>query len=47
MDDKVDYVGVVEDSGYEPPRMIELGSVVEVTQGSGQLDTADMKQWYN
>lgn len=47
MDDKIDQVGVAEDRGYEPPGMIELGSVVEVTQGSGQLDTGDMRQWYN
>ncbi|MGH3825756.1 MAG: lasso RiPP family leader peptide-containing protein [Pseudonocardiaceae bacterium] len=35
------------DSGYEVPSLIELGSVVAVTQGSGDADTADMKQWYN
>lgn len=47
MDCKIEQPDVAADGGYEPPSMIELGSVVEVTQGSGQLDTADMKQWYN
>ncbi len=37
----------IADSGYEVPSLIELGSVVEVTQGSAAEDTADMKQWYN
>lgn len=32
---------------YEVPAVIELGSVVEVTNGSGAEDTADMKRWYN
>lgn len=32
---------------YEAPAVIELGSVVEVTNGSGAEDTADMKRWYN
>ena len=47
MDHKIDQPDAAADHGYEPPSMIELGSVVETTQGSGRLDTADMKQWYN
>jgi hypothetical protein len=38
---------ITTDSGYEAPRLIELGSIVELTRGSGAEDTADMKQWYN
>ncbi|MGB9279145.1 MAG: lasso RiPP family leader peptide-containing protein [Pseudonocardiaceae bacterium] len=37
----------VETTDYETPTMIELGSLVDVTNGSGEADTADMKQWYN
>jgi len=37
----------VMDFDYEPPVVIELGSVLEVTNGSGAEDTADMKRWYN
>lgn len=37
----------VVEADYEPPAVIELGSVVEVANGSGAADTADMKRWYN
>lgn len=33
-------------SDYEKPTVAELGSVVELTQGSGSADTADMKRYY-
>jgi hypothetical protein len=35
------------ESDYETPTVIELGSLVEVTNGAGEVDTADMKQYYN
>jgi hypothetical protein len=35
------------ETGYEAPTVIELGSLVEATNGAGELDTADMKQYYN
>jgi hypothetical protein len=38
---------MVETTEYETPTVIELGSLVDVTNGAGELDTADMKQWYN
>ncbi len=31
---------------YEPPAMVELGSVVELTAGGQSHDTADMKRQY-
>lgn len=37
----------VVEAEYEAPAVIELGSVVEVTNGSAASDTADMKRWYN
>ncbi|MGQ0718264.1 MAG: hypothetical protein ACT4NP_13345 [Pseudonocardiales bacterium] len=45
MDSTVDETLVETD--YEVPTVIELGLLVEVTNGSGAVDTADMKQWYN
>lgn len=45
MDSTTDEIMVETD--YEAPTVIELGSLVEVTNGSGAVDTADMKQWYN
>jgi hypothetical protein len=47
MEDTTEQHDITTDGGYEVPSLIELGSVVELTQGSGALDTADMKQWYN
>lgn len=47
MEGTTDQPDIIADSGYEAPILIELGSVMEVTQGSGEADTADMKQWYN
>ncbi len=47
MEGTTDQPDVTADGGYEVPSLIELGSVVEVTQGAGEADTADMKQWYN
>lgn len=38
---------MVEVAEYETPTVIELGSLVDVTNGAGELDTADVKQWYN
>lgn len=38
---------ILIETEYEAPTVIELGSLVEVTNGSGAVDTADMKQWYN
>lgn len=38
---------MVEQAGYEAPALIELGSLVEVTNGAGEADTADMKRYYN
>lgn len=31
---------------YETPTFVELGGVVELTNGSGEDDTADMKRYY-
>ncbi|MBV9164267.1 MAG: lasso RiPP family leader peptide-containing protein [Pseudonocardiales bacterium] len=47
MEGTPDQHDITTDSAYEVPSLIELGSVVELTQGSGAVDTADMKQWYN
>jgi hypothetical protein len=47
MDGITDQPEITIDSGYEAPCLIEVGSIVELTQGSGAVDTADMKQWYN
>lgn len=38
---------IFEKLDYEAPALIELGSLVDVTNGSGEADTANMKQWYN
>lgn len=38
---------VLVETDYEIPAVIELGSLVEVANGSAANDTADMKQWYN
>ncbi|MGH3547889.1 MAG: lasso RiPP family leader peptide-containing protein [Pseudonocardiaceae bacterium] len=38
---------MIEKVDYEAPAVIELGSLVDVTNGSGANDTADMKRWYN
>ncbi|MGH3753710.1 MAG: lasso RiPP family leader peptide-containing protein [Pseudonocardiaceae bacterium] len=35
------------ETAYEAPTVIELGSLVEVANGAGEADTADMKQYYN
>lgn len=45
MDSTADETMVETD--YEAPTVIELGSLVEVTNGAGEADTADMKQYYN
>jgi hypothetical protein len=45
MDSTTDEVMVEID--YEVPTVIELGSLVEVTNGAGEADTADMKRYYN
>lgn len=34
-------------SSYEMPSLIELGSVVELTRGSGAVDPTGIQQWYN
>lgn len=47
MESTADQAGTATEGGYEAPSLIELGTVVELTNGSGQLDTADMRQWYN
>ncbi|MGH3872162.1 MAG: lasso RiPP family leader peptide-containing protein [Pseudonocardiaceae bacterium] len=38
---------IVVETDYKAPTVIELGSLVELTNGSGANDTADMKQWYH
>lgn len=45
MDSTIDETLV--ETGYEVPTVIELGLLVEVTNGAGEADTADMKQYYN
>lgn len=47
MDRATDQSDLAVGNAYEAPSLIELGSVVEVTHGAGEEDTADMKQWYN
>ncbi|MGH3632386.1 MAG: lasso RiPP family leader peptide-containing protein [Sciscionella sp.] len=31
---------------YEPPELVEVGNVIELTHGSSFDDTADKKRWY-
>jgi hypothetical protein len=31
---------------YEAPELVELGNIVELTNGSAQDDTSDLKKWY-
>ncbi len=38
---------ILVENDYEAPAVIELGSLLEVTNGAGAVDTADMKRWYN
>lgn len=47
MDSRSDQLESVVEADHEAPSVIELGSVVEVTNGSRDDDTADMKRWYS
>jgi hypothetical protein len=38
--------GSVANTEYETPQVIELGGVVDLTNGNTDQDTADMNQYY-
>lgn len=46
MDDQVTQGSVSSEPSYQAPALVELGQVVELVQGSGSNDTADMKKYY-
>jgi hypothetical protein len=33
-------------SEYEAPELVEVGNIVELTNGAAEDDTSDMKKWY-
>ncbi|WP_170067897.1 lasso RiPP family leader peptide-containing protein [Lentzea guizhouensis] len=38
--------GSVSNEKYETPSIIEAGGVVDLTNGGGREDTADMRKYY-